>query len=134
MSLQESVAVANAALDQREVIIGASPFLHFYTGAMPANCAAAATGVQLVVMDLPADWMAAAAAGSKDLAGLWAVKSNAAGLAGYFRLYNNAQTICHQQGTITGLGGGGDMEMDDPNIPNNKWVIVDSYTLTSLSL
>jgi len=58
--LQYSQPVLNAKLDAIEATIGVSALLKFYSGAMPANCAAAATGVLLGSTALPADWLAAA--------------------------------------------------------------------------
>jgi hypothetical protein len=63
MSVQFSPAVRNAMLDQIETSIGTSAKLMFYTGAVPANCAAATTGTQIAEWDLASDWMADASAG-----------------------------------------------------------------------
>lgn len=60
MALQYSVPVNNARLDAVEAAIGATAKLRIYSGAAPANCAAAATGSLLCEMALPADWMTAA--------------------------------------------------------------------------
>ena len=63
--MQYSVTVNNARLDVVETTIGASPTLNLYSGSAPANCAAADTGTLLATLTLPADWMLAAAAGSR---------------------------------------------------------------------
>ena len=68
MTVQFSVAVRNGWLDNTETTIGASPKLQIRTGAQPASCAAAATGTLLAEITCPADWMAAASAGTKVLA------------------------------------------------------------------
>jgi hypothetical protein len=67
MALQYSVAVNNARLDAIETAIGATAILRIRSGAAPANCAAADSGTVLATLTLPADWMSAAAAGSKAL-------------------------------------------------------------------
>ena len=83
MALQYSTTVRNAQLDALETAIGASAILRIYSGAMPANCAAAATGTLLAEMNLPADWMASAASGSKAKSGTWSdTAANASGVAG----------------------------------------------------
>jgi hypothetical protein len=100
MGYQISTAVRNARLDTVESTIGASAQLKVRTGAPPANCAAADTGTVLATMTLPADWMAAAAAGSKALSGTWQdASADATGTAGHFRVYDSAGTTCHIQGT-----------------------------------
>jgi hypothetical protein len=99
---QLSVAVRNARLDAIETTTGASPLLRVFTGTMPANCAAASTGTQLAQATLPADWMAAAASGSKALSGTWQdAAADASGLAGYYRILDSAGTTCHVQGTTS---------------------------------
>jgi hypothetical protein len=111
--LQYSQAVLNAKLDAIEATIGASALLKFYSGAKPANCAAAATGVLLGSTALPANWLAAAAAGVKSMAGAWAGVFTAAGDVGYFRITDSTGANVGMQGTATATGGGGDMTLDN---------------------
>lgn len=100
MAIQFSAGVRNAMLDQFESTTGTAAVLRIYTGAPPANTAAAATGTQLVTMTLPSDWMSAASAGVKALLGTWQNTAGAAGTAGYYRIWDNAVATCHEQGTI----------------------------------
>ncbi len=130
MAVQHSVAVRNARLDAIETTIGASPKLQFRTGAKPANCAAAATGTLLAEVICPADWMAAAASGAKVLAGAWTVAASGTGDAGHYRLLDSTGTTCHEQGTITVTGGGGDMTVDNVSIAAGQTVTVTAKTLT----
>ena len=102
--------------------VGASAKLRIYSGAAPANCAAAASGTLLVEMNLPSDWMAAAASASKSKAGTWSGTAGAAGTAGYFRIVDNAGTTAHIQGTCG--QGAGDMSLDNTNIANGQTVIL----------
>lgn len=97
---QYSVGVNNAKLDAIETTIGTAPLLRFYTGSMPANCAAAATGTQLESQALPSDWMAAAASAIKAKAGTWTGAFDAAGTVGYWRIYDSSGTTCHMQGLV----------------------------------
>jgi hypothetical protein len=100
MGYQLSTSVRNARLDTVESTIGTSAQLKVRTGAPPANCAAADAGTVLASMTLPADWMAAAASGSKALSGTWQdASADATGTAGHFRIYDSAGTTCHVQGT-----------------------------------
>lgn len=100
MTIQLSTPIRNAMLDQAEIVVGASARLRIYTGAMPANPAAAATGTLLITIDLPANWMADASGGTKSIAGSWTGTAGAAGTAGYYRIWDNGITVCGEQGTI----------------------------------
>ena len=129
MPIQLSVAVRNARLDAIETAIGASPTLEIRSGTVPANAAAADAGTLLASMALPADYMAAASSGSKALLGTWQdLTADATGTAGHFRIKQGA--TCHLQGTITGTGGGGDMEVNNTSIAVGQQVSVTTFTLT----
>lgn len=97
---QYSVAVNNARLDAIETTIGTGPLLRFYTGAMPATPATAASGTLLDSQALPSDWLAAAASAIKSKAGVWTGTFDAAGTAGYWRIYDSTGTTCHMQGLV----------------------------------
>ncbi len=99
MSVQYSVAVRNAQLDQFETSVGVSARLQVRTGAQPVDCATAASGTLLADIQLPADWMNNAAAGSKTKLGTWSGSAVAAGTAGHFRIVDSAGTTCHGQGS-----------------------------------
>lgn len=130
--MQYSIAVNNARLDAIETTIGVSAKLRLYTGAPPANCAAAATGTMLCEMALPSDWMAAASGAQKLKAGTWSGTGAAAGVAAHFRIVDNAGTTCHIQGTA-GLTAA-DMILDNTNIAATQAVAVNSFQLNSANL
>jgi hypothetical protein len=127
MALQLSVAARNARLDAIETTAGASPTLEIRSGAVPANCAAADSGVVLATVALPTDWMAAAAAGSKALSGTWQdAAADATGTAGHFRVKQGA--TCHIQGTVGTSGA--DMIVDSASFTAGQTFNVTSFTLT----
>jgi hypothetical protein len=130
MAVQLSVAVRNARLDVIETTMGTSPKLQIRTGAQPANCAAAATGTLLVEMTLPSDFMAAASSGSKALLGTWQATASGTGTAAHYRITDSAGTTCHEQGSITATGGGGDITVDNTSIASGQTVTIASKTLT----
>lgn len=134
MTQQFSVAVRNARADAYESAIGASPKLRFYTGAQPANCAAARTGTLLCEMALPADWMANAANGAKAMAGTWSGTGLAAAGTGtnigHFAIMDSSGATCHHQGSVTVTGGGGDITVDNVNVAQNQSLSVTSFTFT----
>jgi hypothetical protein len=97
--MQYSTTVRNAKLDAIETAIGASAVLKIFDGAKPANCAAPDAGTVLSTLNLPADWMADAAGGSKAKSGTWQdTAADNTGDAAYFRIYDS-EGVCHIQGT-----------------------------------
>ena len=132
MTLQYSVSVRNARLDVVESTIGVSAILKIRTGAPPVNCAAADSGSVLATVNLPADWMAAAAAGAKSKSGTWQdLSADAAGTAAHFRVYDSGGATCHMQGTCTITGGGGDVILDNTNFAVGQVFTVVNFTLTA---
>jgi hypothetical protein len=131
MAVQLSIVARNARLDAIESTVGVSPKLRLYSGAQPANCAAAASGTLLREMTLPADWANAAANGSKALLGTWTDNSvGVAGTAGHYRLYDSAGTTCHEQGSVTITGGGGDLALDNNVIAQSQVITITTWTKT----
>lgn len=128
MALQYSTTVNNARLDQIESTIGASPNLLIFSGSAPANCAAADSGTLLATLALPSDWMAAAAAGAKALAGSWTgtASGGSAATPTHFRI--KAGATCHLQGTA-GIGSG-DLQVNG-TITSGQTVTVTSFTITA---
>ncbi len=130
MAIQYSVSVRNAQLDTVESTISTSAKLRIYTGSAPADCATAASGTQLVEIVLPSDWMAAASSGSKAKAGTWSGTASAGSGAtpGYFRIYDNAGTTCHMQGTA-GVGSG-DLSLDG-TITSGQAVTISTFSIAA---
>jgi hypothetical protein len=131
MTVQLSTSVRNAMLDAIESTIGTAPKLRIYSGSMPANCAAAATGTLLVEITCPSDWMARASGGTKALTGSVSGAGAAAGTAGHYRIVDSAGTTCHEQGTVTATGGGGDLTLDNTSIAVSQTVTISSKTYTA---
>jgi hypothetical protein len=129
--MQFSVRVRNARADAVETTIGASAILKIRTGAAPANCAAADSGTVVSTVALPSDWMGAAASGVKAKAGTWEdASADADGVAAHWRIYDSGGSTCDWQGTVTGTGGGGDMEVSNVNFASGQPFSVTSFSLT----
>lgn len=101
MTIQFSTTVRNAMNDAIETAIGTSPKLRFYSGSIPANCAAAATGTLLCEITCPSDWASASASGEKAKSGTWSATASATGDVGYYRMYDSGATTGHEQGTVS---------------------------------
>ena len=131
MAIQLSTAARNARLDQIESTTGTLAILKIRTGAQPATCGTADSGTVLATLNLPSDWMAAASSGSKSKSGTWEdTSADAAGTAAHFRIYDSGDTTCHLQGSVTGTGGGGDMELDNTSVAVGQQITITSFTLT----
>jgi hypothetical protein len=133
MALKYSVTVRNARLDAIETTIGTSAILKIRTGAPPANCAAADSGTVLSTVNLPSDWMAAAASGEKLKSGTWEdTSADATGTAAHFRIYDSGGSTCHIQGTVTSVATGtGDMLVDNDAFAAGQNFTVSSFKITS---
>lgn len=132
MALQFSTAYRNAMLDAFATTAGNSEVIKIFTGSVPANCAAADIGTKLAEDDLPFSSWNAASGGTKSLAGLpMTVVAVAAGTAGYYRIYNTGATICHNQGTVTGTGGGGDATVDNTTFVAGENVVIFTLQFTA---
>lgn len=129
MPLQFSVAVRNARLDTIETAIGASAILRIRTGAVPATCATADAGTVLATLNLPSDWMAAAASGSKALLGTWQdLSADATGTAAHFRIYDTSGTTCHIQGTVGTSAA--DLIVDNTSFNAGQRFDITAFTIT----
>lgn len=132
MALQFSTAVRHGMLDSFESTVGVSMRVKIWTGAAPANCAAADSGTLLADITCPVDYMAAAAAGAKAYTATWSDSSaNNPGTAAHFRCYESTAAVCHAQGTVTATGGGGDMTLDTVTFVAGQVFTITAFTLTA---
>jgi hypothetical protein len=124
-----SVAVVNAWASAYETTIGASPIVEIRSGAKPADCDDPDSGTLLASITAPSDWMGAASGGIVSLIGSWIDSAaDAAGTAGHYRIWNSGRTVCHDQGTVTATGGGGDMTLDNTSIAAGQQVQITSWS------
>src|SRR6188474_743100 len=131
MAIQLSTAVRNGRLDAIESVIGASAVMKIFTGAQPANCAAANSGTVLATLALPSDYLAAASSGSKAKSGTWSdASADATGTAAHFRIYASDGTTCGLQGSVTATGGGGDLTVNNVSFASTQPFEVTSFSLT----
>jgi len=131
MTVQFSDAVRNARADAVETTIGTSPIMKLRTGAQPANCAAADSGTVCATLTLPSDWLSASSAGVKSKLGTWQdLLADAAGTIAHYRIYDSSGTTCHEQGSVTLTGSGGDLTLDNTNVQPNQAVTITSYSMT----
>lgn len=134
MTIQTSATLRDAQANLLESTVGTAPLLQFFTGAPPANAAAADTGTKVAEGTLPSDWLTASSAGVVSKNGTWnfaGVSGAGAGATiGHYRIKNSAGTTCHLQGTVTATGGGGDMTVNNTNVANGQTGSVATWSYT----
>ena len=131
-TVQNSTAVRNAMLDAWEAAMGPGVRIRMYTGALPANCVAAETGTLLAEWVLASDYAPDAANGVKTLSStpIQVVALND-GTVAHYRIYNAAGTVCHEQGSVTATGGGGDTTIDSTLVTNGQKVNLTGWSRTA---
>jgi hypothetical protein len=129
---QESVAARNARLNALNTELGTGAILKLFSGALPANCAAADPSGVLCTITLTGSAFASASSGSMSMTGTWAGTGGGAGVPGNaacFRIYDSGGTTCHQQGDAGTSGTS--MILSNANIASGQAVSVTSYTITA---
>ena len=130
MTVQNSTTVRNAYGAALGTAVGASPKISLYTGAQPANCAASETGTLLVTWTLGSTWESVSGGvltlSSVPVAGT----AVGTGTAAHYRIWDNAVANCHEQGTVTATGGGGDVTIDNTSIATGQTVNITGWTKT----
>jgi hypothetical protein len=130
MTVNLSTGLRDARANAIESTIGASAKLYIFSGAKPANCAAADPAGLLCTINLPSDWLAAASAGAVSKAGTWSGTGSGAGNAASWRIKDNAGTTVHMQGTCGAPASGEDLILDNVSIAVSQVVTVNSFTWT----
>lgn len=123
MTVMISADLANAMLNAIEASQGASCKFQVWTGS-PVTPTTTPSGIKLVEMNLPADWLGDAIAGIKPKAGTWQGVAIADGTAGSYRFTTNAG-VGFSTGTV-GLSGT-DAEIDAVAIVTGQTVSVVSF-------
>lgn len=101
-----------------------APTLVVYSGAEPANVAAASPTGVLATINLPAPSLTESA-GATTIAGTWQANASAAGTAASWRIFDGAGN-CHLQGNVTS-----DLVLNNTNIADGQTVSVTSFSITA---
>jgi hypothetical protein len=124
MTYQYGVALRTAQVAALQTQIGASGTLKIFSGAEPANCAAADPTGLLATIVLPATFLTSSG-GATTIAGTWSVAATATGTAQCFRMYDGS-SVCHIQGNVTT-----DLVLNNTSITSGQTVTVTSFTVTA---
>ncbi len=124
MAFQYGATLRNNQVSQIQTTIGASGVLKIFSGAEPANCAAADPAGLLATITLPASFLTSSG-GVTTIAGSWTVAASATGTAASFRMYDGS-AVCHVQGNTTT-----DLVLNNTSITSGQTVTVTSFTVTA---
>lgn len=130
MAIQFSTTVRTARVTAVETTVGTAPKVRLYTGAQPANCAAAASGTLLAEFTLASDWATQASAVLTFSGTPLSATAVGTGTVAHYRMVDTAGTTCHMQGSVTAGGGGGDMTIDNTSIATGQTVQITGWTIT----
>lgn len=124
MAFQYSSTLRTNQVGQLQTTIGTGASLKIFSGAEPANCAAADPTGLLVTISLPSTFLTSSA-GATTIAGTWSANASAGGTAQSFRMYDSGAT-CHVQGNVSS-----DLILNNTNIASGQTVTVTSFTVTA---
>lgn len=132
ISTAAAAGACNAVVDLLDAGSGAG-YIEIRTGSQPATVATAASGTLLGTLPLSDPAFGNATSASPAVATASAITSDttadATGTAGWFRAYDSDDNAVID-GSITGTGGGGDMELDSTSIVAGGTIAVESWTVS----
>lgn len=123
MTFQYGATLRNNQVAQIQASVGASGTLKIFSGAEPANCAAADPAGLLATIALPAAFLTSSG-GVTTIAGSWTVAASATGTAASWRMYDGS-SVCHVQGNMS------DLVLNNNSITSGQTVTVTSFSVTA---
>ena len=124
MAFQYGVTLRNNQVSQIQTTIGTSGTLLIFSGAEPANCAAADPTGLLCTITLPAAFLTSTG-GVTTIAGTWQANASGTGTAASFRM-KDGSAVCHVQGNTTA-----DLVLNNQSITSGQTVTVTSFSVTA---
>lgn len=129
MALQYSTTHRTNAMADISTQLSSTAYLLIYTGSVPANAAAAATGTLLASLPC-SNPFGTATSGVLTASAITSATAAATGTAGYFRLCtSSAGTTCVVQGTVGTSGA--DLNLNSTSISSGQTVSITSFTITA---
>ena len=128
MAIQYSTTHRSNAMTQLNTDIGANAQVMIYSGAIPANVAAAPTGTLLVQFAGNAAGFGTVSNGALSSAAIASVSAVGTGTAGYFRINTSGGTAVIQ-GTVGTSGS--DMTIQNTSIATGQACSVSNITITA---
>jgi len=128
MAIQYSTTHRTNSMTQLNTDIGVNALIKIYSGAAPANVAAAATGTLLVTLTGNATAFGSASAGALTAGAITSGVAAATGAAGYFRIATSGGTDV-VQGTVNTSGA--DITINNTSIASGQTVSASSLVITA---
>jgi hypothetical protein len=127
MAHQYSVTLRNNQVAQIQTTVGTSGTLLIFSGAEPANCAAADPTGLLCTITLPATFLTSTG-GVTTIAGTWSASASGGGAGTNAQSYRikDGSAVCHAQGNVTT-----DLILNNVNIATGQLVTVTAYSVTA---
>jgi hypothetical protein len=122
MAFQFGSTLRTNRVGQIQTTVGGSGTLKIFSGAEPANCAAADPAGALVTITLPATFLTSSG-GVTTIAGTWSASASGTGTAASWRIYDGS-AVCHVQGNVS------DMTLSNNSIASGQTVSVTSFSVT----
>ena len=131
MAIQYSVTHRTNAMTQLVTDVGINAVIKIFSGAAPANCGTADSGVLLVTFAGNATQFGTVASGVLTVSAIANATAAATGTAGYFRIYPAAATTTNA--VIQGACGlsGSDMNLTNTSITSGQTCSFTSMTDTA---
>lgn len=133
MSIRLPAASRNAAVDAIVDLVdaGGAGTIEIRSGTAPATADDTATGTLLAELDLPSPAFGSGSDGVADLDNSPAIEATAAatGTASWFRMKSGGGATV-MDGSVTGTGGGGDIELATTGIASGVAVTVTGGSVT----
>lgn len=130
MTVQLDTTLRNGMLDQITSAIGSAGLLKFFSGAVPANVAAADPAGLLATLTMGTPFAPASAAGVLTPNTVTSNTASGTGTAASWRAYTSLG-VCKMQGTVTATGGGGDITLDNTSLATGQTISEVSWTITA---
>jgi hypothetical protein len=124
MAFQYGTTLRNNQVGQIQTTVGASGTLLIFSGAEPANCAAADPTGLLCTITLPASFLTSSG-GVTTIAGSWSAAASSTGTAASFRIKDDG-AVRHVQGNTTT-----DLVLNNQSITSGQTVTVTSFSVTA---
>lgn len=124
MAFQYGVTLRNNQVSQIQTTVGSSGTLLIFSGAQPANCAAADPAGLLCTIALPATFLTSTG-GVTTITGSWSATASGTGTAASFRI-KDGSAVCHVQGNTTT-----DLVLNNQSIAATQTVTVTSFSVTA---
>jgi hypothetical protein len=129
MALGYAEPLRNARLDAITTRAGSSALLRIYQGTRPSTGGTATT--LLVQLTCNATFAPAASGGQLTLNAITAGEAVETDTATWFRIVQSGGSTHVMDGSVTGTGGGGDMELSSTSIISGGTVSITSFVITA---